>query len=52
MKSNKGSNIKTSDLKSQGGEVKNPKTQTLGGGMTRKAGIVGPDLSGGGWSKK
>lgn len=48
----KGANIKVSDLKGVGGQIKNPKTQTLGSGMTRKAGISGPDLSGGGWSTK
>ena len=51
MEAKKGSNIKTSDLKGEGGQVKNPKTQVLDSGATRKGGISGPDLSGGGWTK-
>ena len=43
-------NLVQPDLKSQGGKVSNPQTKTLGS-MTRKAGIVGPDLAGGGWVK-
>jgi len=43
-------NLVQPDLKSQGGKVSNPQTKTLGS-MTRKGGITGPDLSGGGWVK-
>ena len=43
-------NLKQPDLKSPGGKVTAPKGENLGS-MTRKGGIVGPDLAGGGWVK-